>query len=875
MARRGSIFQPNHPVLIQILKNWDDAPRRVAIDWLSAMTGSTFQFGPFSVDPVDGQVRDATGVVKLGATARRLLRLLVCRAGEVVPKSDLIEAAWGHRPVGDNALHVQISALRRLLGEGAIATRSGQGYRFIAHPRAEPDAHPRAGPDAAARRLSTAGGGTSTDTTLFGRDRLLRQLTALVPRHRLVTLTGPGGVGKSRLLREAVDRLRPHFTGGTRTVDLAHTSDPAIVESLLGGALDVDLSERAAGLVCLAHAIADRRVLLVLDTAEHWRANLATLIPDMLAAAPGLSFAVTSRSLIGIEGEHKFAVPPLSSLPTNPSAAARRTAPGIALFAEAAALADPDFRLDDADLGCAALICDQLDGLPLAIRFIAAYAPTLGLPALQRRLADIIVADAAAPADGRHGTLRGAFEWGYGLLPAADRVLLRRLAVFADEFDLGAAETVAADATLPQSEIAGSLARLCRNAMVMRVPAAPAPRYRLLHTTRVFLLGHLALSHEAAAIRDRHAALAHSTAERAEAEWETTSDAAWLAKYASLLPDLREALDWLDASPEPDLRAVALTAVAWPLWREFSLHVEGRRHLRAALARLSPAVPALVELRVRQGLGALLLNTAELTACAEQFDRAVVLATLRNDRMALSRALIGHAYALLVLDRLDDCEAALARAQALMADLCCPRSQALAALTHFRLLAARGTYADALTVAENGVRFCVATGLDRARLFLEVHRNEILLELGRFDTAAALGRQLLGQEPSSALSGLLGSIHGNLTIACVADDHPDALHHAAQALRLLEPNNTQFWLFDHLALRLARIGRLEAAALLLGYADGLFAALDFPRPRTEQAAHRKTHDIVRQFLDPDLRESLHALGRHMPKVRAIAIALEA
>ena len=260
-----------------------------------------------------------------------------------------------------------------------------------------------------------------------------------------------------------------------------------------------------------------------------------------------MKIVATSREALSCYGEQILEVPPLAvpSAVSMPAPAMRGTA-AVELFLERALEADANFRIDDKALAIAARICRRVDGLPLAIEMAAGWVGPLGLEALDAKLGGSLRARmrARSTAPPRHLTLHATMEWSHGLLSPEEKAILRRLGVFAGSFTMQAAEAVAGDGVIPKEEAFEHIASLVRKSMLAVVPGLREQHYRLLETTRAFVLDQLLASGEAQETQRRHARYLLATLELASTEWESTSDAVWMERYGPLLDDLRAALDW-------------------------------------------------------------------------------------------------------------------------------------------------------------------------------------------------------------------------------------------------------------------------------------------------------------------------------------------
>lgn len=778
---------------------------------------------------------------------------------------------WGNASVGDNALHVHMTLLRRAIGEECIVTKQGAGYRFVA-PLNRADPRRRA-----PRPPQVKAGAAPAGRRLIGRAAALRELLQLIGRERLVTLTGPGGVGKTRLMLAAGEALRAGFPDGVALVELASVRDPALAPGAVAAALGVEIDGPLPPLPTLARGLASKAMLILLDNCEHVIDAAAPLAEMLASAAPGLRVLATSRAPLGCPAERVFPIPPLD-LPADGDASAdkMRKAGSIALFVESARASNPDFVLYDDQLPLAASICGRVDGLPLAIQMAASWASTLGMEALEARLGRSVVAAAGGrgPGPERHGTLRATFEWSHDLLDPRDRVVLRRLAAFADVFGLDAAEQVVSDDATRADDVCGAICRLARQSMVAIVGPGRAPMYRLLETTRAFAIEKLSAAGERDAVLARHAAYVQDHLRRAESEWETTSDADWLPRYRPLLPDVRAALDWAAGDPRHAERAARLAAASWPLWRELSLPAEGRRRIVDALALLPAGAPASVAADLHLGLGDTLGSTGDFEALRRAFETAVALSRASGGQAALGRGLVGLGYARMILGETDAAAADIEEACEVLERGRWPRTLAAAWVVRLRIYAQRKQFGEARIAGERARRLCEMAGAERSGLFLEGNLMEVCLEGGSIDEAILIGTRLFETLQSRSHGGLLGVVLSNLAAAHTERGDLDAALDAASLAAPLQRDGAMvFWLLDHLALRGALAGRLQDAAMIGGYTDAVHQASGNPRQPNEHRARQRLGALLDAGLPPSEAADLFRLGAMMSEDRAVALAL--
>src|SRR6516162_3566572 len=427
---------------------------------------------------------------------------------------------------------------------------------------------------------AAAGGGPGAGalpvpaTPLLGREQEAAEIDDLVAREgvRLVTLTGPGGVGKTRLMAEAARRLGPGFADGVRFVELAAVSTADLVAPAIAAGLGLNTS--AGQLTADLEAyLRPRRLLLALDNFEQV-IGAAPLLAGLLGVAPGLVVLATSRAVLRLSGEHEFAVPPLPVPPVGADldpGQLRRYA-SVSLFTERAHAAALDFELTSGNAAAVAEICRRLDGLPLAIELAAARVRLLPPPALLSRLDQrfSLLTGGARDLPERQQTLRNTLDWSFELLTAGEKALLARLGVFAGSFSLAAAEAVGAGSPQEgQAERAGpvmdTLGALVDSSLVRPQAGGGEPRFSLLETIREYALDRLREGGDWGTVHDRHAAYFLALAEPADADLAGAGQLAWLDRLEAEHDNLFAAMSWL-ADHGPLEQAVHLSLVSWRFW---------------------------------------------------------------------------------------------------------------------------------------------------------------------------------------------------------------------------------------------------------------------------------------------------------------------
>jgi len=832
-------------------------------------------FGSFTLDRVAGRLF-ADGVpVPLGATDSRLLLALLENAGTILTKDQLASIVWGRALVSDNVLYVHISALRKALGDDYIENHQRRGYRFAAQvERREIDAsHPLAKRSSGNLPSLWANDSNEGPTRLIGRSEQLRMVSERLAHGRLVTLAGPGGVGKTRLALQAGSKVSSQFVDGVWLVELAPLNDEDLVPGAIASALGIKIGMNAGPSDTVSRHLARKSMLIVLDNCEHLTAACAQISEALLAAAPGVKILATSREALSCSGEQVLEVPPLA-VPHEAamSAAAMRGTAAIELLIERAMAADANCRIADEDLAIAARVCRRVDGLPLAIEMVASWVGALGLENLDAKLDGSLKAwlRAKSTAPPRHATLHATLEWSHALLSPMEQTVLRRLAVFAGSFTLEAAEALVSDDTLSKERVFEHVANLVRKSMIAVAPGARTRRYRLLETTRAFMLEKLKESGEADAVRRRHAHEVLIALEHASGELETTSDAGWLERYGLLLDDVRTALDWAMGENSDD--AVALAGASWPLWGQLSLRREGRQRLSAAIARLRPDTTPALEARLRAGFGEMLLNTAALHEAGDELGRAAALYRTIGDSPQLGSALTCLGYVLFVLNRMEEAQHAIEEAMALLEPAGWLRTLAIAYSNRLCIDATLGRVDRARIAEEKAARLCEAIGAERISLCVSANLVQVALESGDIDGAIAKGRDVAARARDTP--HIHGFALGVLTAALTArGDVEEALRTAREAAPILRDEAALYWLFDHLALRAALVGRGRDAALILGYTEAAHQKLGCQRQSMGRVAIERLHGLLCETLpDAEITE-LCEMGAKLSEDQATAIAL--
>jgi predicted ATPase/DNA-binding winged helix-turn-helix (wHTH) protein len=833
-----------------------------------------YRFGEFRLLSEQRLLLRGDQPIALTPRALSVLIALVERHDRIVTKNEIYASVWGDTIVEDGNLTVQVSTLRKALGSNVIATIPGRGYKFVEVVAAPDSPAPAAGEQAPPPVPPVSNLPRNRDSVI-GRASDLAELTRRIERDRLLTLTGPSGVGKTRLAVELGLQLAGIFPDGVRLADLAPLGDPGLVPSALALALDVPLRAAEAPLETIAAAIAERKLLLIVDNCEHLVAAVAEAIHALLLQVPGLSVLATSQETLHLPGEQVYRLAPLAVPPPDAEAVAEFGA--VALFAARAAAADRRFALTAANGPDVAEICRRLDGNPLALEMAAARLPLLGLGGLRAGLDERLrMLGTTAPASAwRHRTLRDMVVWSCGLLDAAERCMFHRLGVFAGSFTLQAATTIAGDARTDADHWASvdTLGQLVDKSLVT-VDDGNAPRYRLLDTLRLYALEGLAGAGTAATLAAQHARYFAGLSACADAAWETMPAADWLARYRPEIDNIRAATNWALAEPAQAALAVDLITGAARLWFQLDLLAEGRHYLGRATTLVDARTAPEIEARLQEQT-ALLWQDFDPPLVRSSLDRALSLFRQLDDRDGMARVLvaIGRIYTLLGRDH--EAGAALDEAAALLAGRNQKKTLSVTLRLRGILATRRGDFPQArrdLTDALDIVRALGDIEQENRALFTLA---ELEFQHGSPARAIELARGALDRiRTSSTRFYRLVALVMLATYLIAENDTAAARPLAAEALSLVrdEDGHITAVCLQHAGLFAALDGACEAAARIGGFVDAAIATAGLAPEPTEQATRDRLAALLDAALPPTALAVLLSSGAGMTQKEVVALA---
>jgi predicted ATPase/DNA-binding CsgD family transcriptional regulator len=432
-------------------------------------------------------------------------------------------------------------------------------------------------------------------SSFVGREKELAEVRRLLENTRLLTLTGSGGCGKTRLALAAAGELVEGFDDGVWMVDLAPLADPSLVPQAVASTLGVHEQPGRAPAETLSDYLRSKKVLLVLDNCEHLIEACAKLAEALLHLCPELRVLATSREALGLTGEVAWPVPSLSlpDLRHLPAVESLLRYESARLFVERTVAVKPTFALNEQNALAVSHVCYQLDGIPLALELAAARAKVLSVEQIADRLDDSfrVLSAGGRTAMPRHRTLHATMDWSHELLPEEERVLFRRLSVFAGGFTLEAAESVCAGEELVRDDVLDLLSHLVDKSLVTAREEDGEARYRLLETVRQYGWEKLSESGEAERFRERHAGYYLALAQEADPELKGVRQVAWLEQLEREHDNLRAAMRWLLGRGESQ----EVARLGWALWLFWAIRghfAEGRRSMEKALSANGDAMPA-------------------------------------------------------------------------------------------------------------------------------------------------------------------------------------------------------------------------------------------------------------------------------------------
>ena len=610
------------------------------MDQDTQLHGEHIRFGPFGLSPGERLLTRDGEPVEIGGRSFDLLVALTERPGTVLSKRELLKRVWSDVVVEDGSLRFHMAGLRKLLGDGVggaryIATQVGVGYAFVAPVERHgtgPAPAPGEEPQLGTARFNVP----ARLPHLIGREDNLELLVARIAETPLFTIVGSGGVGKTSLAIEAGHRLAAEFGNQVSFVDFSMLENPAVVPSMIAGAMGIAVQSDDPVAVILGH-MRDRSFLLILDNCEHVVEPVARVVERIVEEAPQARILATSREPLRVRAERVLRLDALS-YPEEPAGLTREqliTYPAVQLFCERAAAADSTLAIDEEATRLIAAMCARLGGMALPIELAAVRVATHGVAATARQLGERFSLGwlgrrTALP---RQQTLQATLDWSYDLLSPIEQVVLERLSIFVGPFSIDAAVEVVPDMGMRPDAVAIALDELTSKSLIVPDRSRHTGTYRLLEMTRAYarekLLARGEKEHGATA--RRHAAFFLRELEAVQADEGIVQDTKPLRLQ---LGNIRSALDW-SFGPEGDARiAVRLAAASAPVFLNLSHLIECRTWCARAVAEIDELhTGTAIELELQAALGiALMFTRGNSQAAGDPLARALDIASALDDR---------------------------------------------------------------------------------------------------------------------------------------------------------------------------------------------------------------------------------------------------
>ncbi|WP_337270430.1 ATP-binding protein [Oryzifoliimicrobium ureilyticus] len=598
---------------------------------------TTYTFDRFTLSIAQRALFSNGEPVRLGARALELLILLVERAGELVTKDQLMQRAWPDATVDENAMRVHLSALRKALGESAegisfIQNETGRGYRWVVPVLAnEAVSIPKA--DVETKPLSLF-----LPTNLgqvIGRDEVVQGLADLFPKRRLVTIAGPGGIGKTTVALAVAHKVVAEQGVAGCFVDLAPLANESLVVSALASQLGLPVAGVAEqGIIS---SLISQAVLIVFDNCEHVVDAVAQLAEAILQAAPKVSILITSREPLRAAGESIFRLQTLVTPAYRPGMTAAQALDysAVELFCIKAAASSSSFEFHDDDLSAVLDICERLDGIPLALEMAASRMDLLNVQEMAKRLDDrfSVLTKGRRTAMPRQQTLRATLDWSHELLSESEKAVFRRLSVFRSSFELDAAIAACSGPGTENFVVFDALTALVDKSLVTMDRRDRSSLYRLLDTTRFYAAEKLGKGPEFETVMQRHAQQCLKLFSSETIAWDGENPVQWLAANSWRVDDLRAVFDWAFTTGDKKL-GVELIIASASLWFHLSLPSEYLAMARRALDAIvgTDLIGSVAELELQATYGHALWHTAGPT---EEMNEAFLRAAQIADQLDL------------------------------------------------------------------------------------------------------------------------------------------------------------------------------------------------------------------------------------------------
>ncbi|MDQ6766412.1 MAG: NB-ARC domain-containing protein, partial [Candidatus Eremiobacteraeota bacterium] len=715
-------------------------------------------------------------------------------------------------------------------------------------------------------------------TSFRGREHDLKEVKSLLRQHKLLTLFGSGGVGKTRLALQVGADILEHYPDGVWLVDFAAITDPELVSSVIAKELGMTQAEGRRVDESISQWLKRKKLLLILDNCEHVLEVVAGLADAITRSCPDVRMLATSRQALGVSGEQVLRLPSLDVphrlADLTPAAAIQFGA--VALFVDRASLVDSSFTLTDDNAPIVADICRRLDGIPLAIELAAARVKVLSIPNLAQRLNDRFKILTGGSRSGlpRQKTLTALIDWSYDLLSPQEQTLFNRFGIFAGGFSLDAATVVCAGEGIDEIDILDLLSSLTDKSLVVADTGGEQERYRLLESTRAYALEKLAIAGERDRLARRHGEYFRDEAQTADKRYGTGSTAAWLARVELELDNYRATLEWALTDGHDVALGGAVAGALERLWFAGGLTVEGRYWIGRAQTGLDESAQPQVSARLWRAL-ALLSSGKRKTDCAE---RALALYQSVGDGHGAAWALLDLGYGLYQMGRLEESSETFVRALAALRECGNKWGVARCLSLDADIHRSRGDAVAGRELSAQALEAFKALGDEAGTASVLANLAELEFADGQVEQALRLGGESLEIDARGKNATNLAINYTNRAAYCIALGDVDGAREAArEGLRWARQAQNVLVIaiaLQHFALLGAPRGQVHSAAQLVGYVNAQYKELGLERESTERWANEKLMAALREQLSEAEIEKLAAEGAAWSEDQAVEEALK-
>jgi predicted ATPase/class 3 adenylate cyclase len=799
-----------------------------------------------------------------GPAVNRVARLLsVGHGGQVLLSGSTRELAHGDLPAGVSLIDLGSHRLKDLTEAEQVWQLTIEGLLAEFPPLKSLDTIPNNLP--------------IQRTSFRGREHDLEEVKSLLSQHKLLTLSGSGGVGKSRLALQVGAEVLDSYSDGVWLADFAPITDPELVSSVTAQALGMAQVEGRRVDESIPQWLKRKKLLLILDNCEHVLEAVAAITDAITGSCPDVRLLATSRQALGISGEKILRLAsldvPHKIAELAPAAAIQFGA--VALFVDRASLVDKAFALTDDNAPIVADICRRLDGIPLAIELAAARVKVLSIPNLAQRLNERfkILTGGSRSALPRQKTLGALIDWSYDLLSPEEQTLFKRLGIFAGGFTLDAASAVCTGDDIEELDVLDLLSSLTDKSLVVADTGGEQERYHLLESTRAYALEKLTAAGAREHLARRHAEYFRDQAQEADKRYGTGSTAAWLDDVERELDNYRAVLEWALKDGHDMALGGAVAGAVQALWSGVGLAVEGRYWIGLAQAGLDESMHP----QVAAGMWLALCALTSGKRAHDSAERALALYQSGGDDKGHARALASLAYSLYLMGRFEEASEVNVRALAAMRTLGdkpgvanCLNVGAAIQWHCDGVAAGRDLFAQALAAFK-------ALGNEAGTAIVLGNLAELEFTDGQVEQAVRLAGEALEIHSRGKNASNLANAYNNIAAYRIALGDVDGAREAARE-GLRWARQAQYALYiaialQHFSLLLALRRDVNDAARLIGYVNLQYKELGYERESTEKWGYEKLMAALRKHLSEGEIEKLAAEGAAWPEDQAVEAAL--